>query len=138
MSPLCNSFGMHLAASLPTVDWQLPDLHFGVQTQRVAGFADRFGTLQVRKAILKEVALQLRPELEAIVAAQDAQLQGEYSPDSKSAARRYAIVLFCVLFGCRQFYWERSVLCTGYALPAALCQSLMPLWALHMAQSYSL
>jgi hypothetical protein len=46
--------------------------------------------LQVRKAILKEVASQLRPELEAIVAAQDAQLQGEYSPDFKSAARRYA------------------------------------------------
>ena len=46
--------------------------------------------LQVRKAILKEVAAQLRPELEAIVAAQDAQLQGEYSPDFKSAARRCA------------------------------------------------
>jgi hypothetical protein len=46
--------------------------------------------LQVRKAILKEVASQLRPELEAIVAAQDAQLQGEYSPDFESAARRCA------------------------------------------------
>lgn len=44
--------------------------------------------LQVRKAILKEVASRLQPELEAIVAAQDAQLQGEYSPDSKYAARR--------------------------------------------------
>lgn len=46
--------------------------------------------LQVRKSILKEVASQLRPELEAVVAAQDAQLQGEYSPDSASAARRCA------------------------------------------------
>jgi aminopeptidase N len=43
---------------------------------------------EVRKVILKEVTSQLRPELEAIVAAQDAELQGEYSPDSKSAARR--------------------------------------------------
>lgn len=51
--------------------------------------------LQVRKAILKEVAAQLRPELEAIVAAQDAQLQGEYSPDFKSAARRCAASCHC-------------------------------------------
>lgn len=45
---------------------------------------------QVRKVILKEVTSQLRPELEAMVAANDKALQGEYSPDSASAARRCA------------------------------------------------
>lgn len=43
---------------------------------------------QVRKVILREVTSQLRSELEAIIAAQDAELQGDYSPDSNSAARR--------------------------------------------------
>jgi hypothetical protein len=59
----------------------------------------------VRKAILKEVASQLRPELEAIVAAQDAQLQGEYSPDFKSAARRCALCHAQVLFALTIVHW---------------------------------
>jgi len=53
---------------------------------RVSGL--RCVCAQVRKVILKEVTSQLRPELEAIIAAQDAELQGDYSPDSNSAARR--------------------------------------------------
>lgn len=43
---------------------------------------------EVRKAILKDVSAQLRSELEAIVAANDKTLKGDYSPDSKSAACR--------------------------------------------------
>lgn len=43
---------------------------------------------QVRKAILKEVTSQLRPELEAIVSGSDSALKGEYSPDPTSTARR--------------------------------------------------
>mmetsp|Transcript_7416 Transcript_7416/g.21902 ORF Transcript_7416/g.21902 Transcript_7416/m.21902 type:complete len:899 (-) Transcript_7416:562-3258(-) len=66
------------AISLPTAAELLDD---------IPG-ADPLLLYQVRKVILKEVTSQLRPELEAMVAANDKALQGEYSPDSASAARR--------------------------------------------------
>jgi len=41
-----------------------------------------------RKYVTKQLAQQLRPQLEAVVKRLDAALVGEYSPDAASAAKR--------------------------------------------------